>query len=44
MRILVTNDDGWDAPGLAALKTLAGRFGQVFVLAPREPHSYAGLA
>jgi 5'-nucleotidase len=41
-RILVTNDDGWDAPGLAALKTLAGRFGEVFVLAPREPHSYAG--
>jgi 5'-nucleotidase len=42
VRILVTNDDGWDAPGLAALKTLAGRFGQVFVLAPRDPHSYAG--
>jgi 5'-nucleotidase len=40
-RILVTNDDGWDAPGLAVLKTLAGKFGQVFVLAPREPHSYA---
>jgi 5'/3'-nucleotidase len=42
VRILVTNDDGWDAPGLAALKTLAGRFGEVFVLAPRDPHSYAG--
>jgi len=42
VRILVTNDDGWDAPGLAALKALAGRFGQVFVLAPRDPHSYAG--
>ena len=42
MRILVTNDDGWDAPGLAALKTLAGRFGEVFVVAPRDPHSYAG--
>jgi 5'-nucleotidase len=41
-RILITNDDGWDAPGLAALKTLAGQFGQVFVLAPRDPHSYAG--
>jgi len=41
-KILVTNDDGWDAPGLAALKTLAGRFGEVFVLAPRDPHSYAG--
>jgi 5'/3'-nucleotidase len=42
VRILVTNDDGWDAPGLAALKTLAGRFGEVFVVAPRDPHSYAG--
>jgi len=42
VRILVTNDDGWDAPGLAALKSVAGRLGEVFVLAPRDPHSYAG--
>jgi len=42
VRILVTNDDGWDAPGLTALKTLAGKFGEVFVLAPKDPHSYAG--
>ena len=42
MRILVTNDDGWDAPGLAALKTLARQLGEVFVLAPKDPHSYAG--
>jgi 5'-nucleotidase len=42
VRILVTNDDGWDAPGLAALKTLAAQLGDVFVLAPRDPHSYAG--
>jgi 5'-nucleotidase len=41
-KILVTNDDGWDAAGLAALKTLAAEFGEVHVLAPREPHSYAG--
>jgi 5'-nucleotidase len=41
-RILVTNDDGWDAPGLAALKCLAAKLGEVFVLAPLEPHSYAG--
>lgn len=41
-RILLTNDDGWDAPGLAALKSLAARLGDVYVLAPREPHSYAG--
>lgn len=42
MQILVTNDDGWDAPGLAALKGLASRFGDVYVVAPRDPHSYAG--
>lgn len=42
MRILVTNDDGWDAPGLAALKALAREMGEVFVIAPKEPHSYAG--
>ncbi|MEO5924624.1 MAG: 5'/3'-nucleotidase SurE [Bryobacteraceae bacterium] len=38
----MTNDDGWDAPGLAALKLLAADLGEVYVLAPREPHSYAG--
>lgn len=42
VQILVTNDDGWEAPGLAALKSLASRFGDVAVVAPRDPHSYAG--
>ena len=41
-KILVTNDDGWDAPGLTALKLLAREMGHVYVLAPRDPHSYAG--
>jgi 5'-nucleotidase len=41
-QILVTNDDGWDAPGLGALKALAARLGDVYVVAPRDPHSYAG--
>ena len=41
-RILVTNDDGWEAPGLAVLKSLAAEFGEVCTLAPREPHSYSG--
>jgi 5'-nucleotidase len=41
-RILVTNDDGWDAPGLQALKRLAAELGEVYVLAPRDQHSYAG--
>jgi 5'-nucleotidase len=42
LRILVTNDDGWDAPGLAVLKSVAGQLGEVVVLAPRDPHSYVG--
>lgn len=42
MRILVTNDDGWNAPGLGALRNLAAQLGEVFVLAPKDPHSYAG--
>lgn len=41
-RILVTNDDGYDAPGLAALKEVAAEFGEVCVVAPRDAHSYAG--
>ena len=42
LKILLTNDDGWDAPGLEALKVLAAELGEVYVLAPLEPHSYAG--
>ena len=42
VRILVTNDDGWDAPGLSALKALAASLGEVFVIAPLEPQSYSG--
>lgn len=42
LKILLTNDDGWDAPGLAALTQLAAELGDVYVLAPRDPHSYAG--
>ncbi len=42
MRLLLTNDDGWDAPGLAALADVARRFGEVTIVAPRDPHSYAG--
>ena len=36
LRILVTNDDGWDAEGLAVLKSVAARLGDVVVLAPRD--------
>ena len=34
MRILVVNDDGISAPGIAALAEAAGRFGEVWVVAP----------
>lgn len=39
MRILVTNDDGIDAPGLAVLAQVAERFGEVLVVAPRDHQS-----
>jgi 5'-nucleotidase len=42
LKILLTNDDGWDAPGLEALKRMAAGLGEIYVLAPRDPHSSAG--
>ena len=43
MRILVTNDDGIDAPGLAALREIAGRLSDdVWVVAPEDNNSGAG--
>ena len=42
MKIVVTNDDGIDAPGLAALQKVAGRFAEVYVVAPAEEHSAGG--
>lgn len=39
MQLLLTNDDGIDAPGLAALERAAARFGELVVLAPLEHHS-----
>lgn len=42
MRILVTNDDGYTAEGLAALEEAAGEFGEVYLLAPAEQQSYVG--
>lgn len=41
MRILVSNDDGYLAPGLAALAAVARRFGEVTVVAPEQNHSGA---
>lgn len=36
MKILVTNDDGIDAPGIARLAECARQFGEVLVMAPKE--------
>ncbi len=45
MRVLVTNDDGIEAPGLAALARRAVEAGHdVFVLAPRHEMSGAGAS
>jgi 5'-nucleotidase len=43
MTVLLTNDDGIDAPGLAALaEAVAGLGGRAVVVAPAEPHSGCG--
>ena len=39
MKFLVSNDDGIDAPGLAALVSVARRLGEVVVVAPAAPQS-----
>jgi 5'-nucleotidase len=41
MRILVSNDDGYLSPGLAALVDAVRPYGQVFVVAPEQNHSGA---
>ena len=42
MKLLITNDDGIDAPGLRALEQAAKRFGEVTVLAPDRHLSGCG--
>jgi 5'-nucleotidase len=39
VRILLTNDDGIAAEGLAALSRVAGQFGEVFIVAPDRERS-----
>ena len=41
MRILVTNDDGIDAPGIRKLVQIALKFGEVTVIAPDSQRSAA---
>ncbi len=40
--ILVTNDDGYNTPGIEALIAVASKFGHVVGVAPREPQSGKG--
>lgn len=42
MKILITNDDGIDAPGIAALVEVAGQFGEPIVAAPASQWSGCG--
>jgi 5'-nucleotidase len=39
MKIILTNDDGIDAPGLAALRHVCEPWGEIVVVAPSECHS-----
>lgn len=39
MKIVLTNDDGIDEPGLAALARVCSALGDVIVVAPTAPHS-----
>jgi 5'-nucleotidase len=39
MKILISNDDGWDAPGIAVLHEVASYFGQCTVVAPADEKS-----
>ncbi len=42
MKILLTNDDGIDAPGLSTLERAVAGLGELTVVAPAEPHSGCG--
>jgi 5'-nucleotidase len=44
VRILLTNDDGILAPGLAAMRRELARLGEVTVVAPESPQSASGHA
>ena len=39
MKILITNDDGWDAPGIRALREISAGFGDCVVVAPAAQQS-----
>ena len=39
MKILVSNDDGWDAPGIELLESVLAEFAEVWTVAPAMPQS-----
>ncbi len=42
LKFVVTNDDGYGEPGIEALRSAVAPLGEVVVVAPKEPHSFAG--
>ena len=42
MKIVITNDDGFGEPGIEALENILQNIGEVVVVAPKLPHSFAG--
>ena len=42
MKIVITNDDGFGEPGIEALESTLQTLGEVVVVAPKRPHSFAG--
>ena len=42
MNFLLTNDDGFDAAGIASLRDVLSKFGRVITMAPAEEHSGCG--
>lgn len=44
MKILVTNDDGYQAKGIATIKRILEQFGDLTVVAPKNPQSGMSMA
>ena len=42
MKIVITNDDGYGEPGIDALQKVLQTIGELVVVAPKMPHSFAG--
>jgi len=44
VKILITNDDGWESPGIHVLQEVASEFGEAIVVAPDRDQSGVGQA